>query len=192
MEPWFAPAQIYTALGITLPIFIYYAWRIYSMILEHGQAFKNLKEGAWLDEILLEGWNKSEMAAQLALNSVFLRFDNTLGFIRRSLRADVYIIILLGFIGTLIGMITAFADLLLSIGDKGMDPATALTALLRGGLSTALISSLIAAVLACLVMGYLSFTEKRVVKLKEEVNADCFERYRLSQIITEEVAYVES
>ncbi|CAN2042943.1 membrane hypothetical protein [Candidatus Magnetomoraceae bacterium gMMP-15] len=180
MEPWFAPLQVIAALGVTVPLFIYYFWRIYSLILEHRQAFFHLKGKKWLDNILIENWNKDEISAQLALNNVSLYFDKKLGAIRRSLRADVYIIILIGFIGTLIGMIGSFTTLLMSVGSKGLDPGIAITSLVKGGLSTALVSSLIAAVMAAVVMSYLSFTEKKLVELKEGLNSDCLKRYHKS------------
>ena len=184
MNPWFAPLQVITALGFTVPFFVYYAWRVYSLILEHRQALFQLRNRKWINSILTEGWNRDELAAQLALSSVFLQFDKRLGSIRRSLRADVYIIILIGFIGTLLGMIGSFTTLLMSVGNKGLDPAIAITALIRGGLSTALVSSLIATIMAAVVMGYLSFTERKLVELKDGLNTDCLERYRQSQEVS--------
>lgn len=181
MNPWFAPLQVITALGVTVPLFIYYAWRVYSLILEHRQAFSQLQDKRWIDNILTDGWNRDELEAQLALSSVFLQFDKGIGSIRRSLRADVYIIILIGFIGTLLGMIGSFTTLLMSVGTRGLDPAIAITTLIRGGLSTALVSSLIAAIMAVAVMSYLSFTEKKLAELKDQLNTDCLERYRQSQ-----------
>lgn len=189
MEPWFSPFQIITSLGVTVPFFIWYSWRIYNMVLEHRLAFQHLQTEIWMDSILQKGWDMNEAATGLAMNSIYLYYDKKLGYIRRSLRADVYIIILLGFIGTLLGMITSFMTLLMSMGNKGIDPTSALTSLLKGGLSTALISSLIAALLACLVMGFLSFSEKGVVRLREKLNTACFNRY--CQSGTREVTDVE-
>jgi len=181
MEPWFSPAQVIAALGITVPLFVYYAWRVYSLIIEHSHAFNELKNKSWLDKLLMQGWNKDDISAQLTLNSIFLNFDKRIGSIRRSLRSDIYTIILIGFIGTLLGMIGSFTTLLLAVGSKGLDPTLAITTLVKGGLSTALVSSLIAAIIASIVMGFLSFTDRKLVDLKDEINIICLERYNQSK-----------
>ncbi len=178
MKPWFAPLQIITALGVTVPVFIAYAWRIYQQILKHQAAFRLLGSTAWVDAILEDGWTLSDVSAELTLNNVLLQYDQALGVIRRNLRADVYIIVLIGFIGTLFGMITAFTTLLMSVGKAGLEPSAALTALLRGGLSTALVSSLVAALMACIIMAFLTFSEGRVAALKSQLNSLCLGRYR--------------
>jgi hypothetical protein len=180
MKPWFAPLQIITALGVTVPVFIVYAWRIYQLILKHQAAFRLLGSTAWLDEILEHGWTLNDVCAEMTLNNVLLRYDQALGVIRRNLRADVYIIVLIGFIGTLFGMITAFTTLLMSVGKGGLEPSVALTALLSGGLSTALISSLVAALMACIIMAFLTFSEGRVAALKSQLNSLCLDRYRIA------------
>jgi hypothetical protein len=190
MEPWFAPLQVITSLGITIPLFIYYAWRFYSLILEHRHAVFELKDSTWIDAMLGDGWNLNDISAQLSLTNVYLEFDKKLGSIRRSLRADVYIIILIGFIGTLIGMIGSFTSLLTAVGDKGLDPSVAIATLIKGGLSTALVSSLFAAIMAAVVMGYLSLTERTLVDLKKNLNVDCLNRYRESHLLAEGVNHV--
>jgi len=177
MEPWFSPLQIILSLGITSPLFVYYAWRVYCLILEHHTAFSSFEDKQWIDKVLPQNWKKDELAAQLSLNSVFLKYDKKIGAIRRSLRADIYTIILIGFIGTLLGMIGSFTTLLLAVGSSKLDPSMAITTLVKGGLSTALVSSLIAAILASVVMAYLSFTEKKLVYLKESINNECLNRY---------------
>ena len=177
MEPWFSPLQIILSLGITSPLFVYYAWRIYCLILEHHMAFSTFEDKQWIDKVLPQNWKKDELSAQLSLNSVFLKYDKKIGAIRRSLRADIYTIILIGFIGTLLGMIGSFTTLLLAVGSSKLEPSMAITTLVKGGLSTALVSSLIAAILASVVMAYLSFTEKKLVYLKESINNDCLKRY---------------
>ena len=118
------------------------------------------------------------MTAQLSFNCVALYFDKKLVSIRHSLRIDAYNIILIGFIGTLMGMIASFTSLLISMGNSGLNPGVAIASLIKGGLSTALISSLIAAIMAAIVMGYLSVTEAKLVKLKYEISSECLAQYR--------------
>jgi hypothetical protein len=178
MEPWYSPLQVLASLGLTFPLFIFYGWRIYNLILEHHHELKDLKKNGWIKQILSEDWNRDEMSARLALNAVFFHFDKRLGALRRSLRADVYIIILIGFIGTLLGMIGSFTTLLLAVGQNSMEPSAAIASLVKGGLSTALVSSLIAAVLAVFVMGYLEYTESAVVEIKATINGGCLASYR--------------
>jgi hypothetical protein len=178
MEPWFSPVQLLASLGVTVPLFIYYTWRVYSLILEHNDAVKQLNNKSWIDNILTDGWNEDNITSQLTLNNIFLYFDSKLGSVRRSLRADIYSIILIGFIGTLLGMIGSFTTLLIAVGAKGLNPAVAITTLVKGGLSTALVSSLIAAIIACIVMSYLSFTDRKIVELKGKINKTCLDRYQ--------------
>ena len=193
MDPWFSPLQIMLSLGITAPLFIYYSWRIYCLVIEHHASIKKLQDKKWINDALPENWKKDELSAQLALNSVFLKFDKGPGTIRRSLRADIYTIILIGFIGTLLGMIGSFTTLLLAVGSKGLDPALAITTLVKGGLSTALVSSLIAAILASIVMAYLSFTDKKLVTIKEKINKECLKRYCQEEVeINEEEIPIET
>ena len=189
MEPWFSPIQIIASLGLTVPLFIYYAWRIYSLILEHGNALKELSNKKWMDHILTDNWNHDDITSQLTLNNVFLHFDKQIGSIRRSLRSDIYSVILIGFIGTLLGMIGSFTTLLLAVDASGMNPAKAITTLVRGGLSTALVSSLISAIMACIVMAYLSLTDRSIVELKERINTICLQRY---QLLNNQYSCVES
>ena len=181
MEPWFSPLQILLSLGITSPLFVYYSWRIYCLIIEHHISFSFFENKQWIDDILPQNWKKNELTAQLSLNSIFLKYDKKIGAIRRSLRSDIYTIILIGFIGTLLGMIGSFTTLLIAVGSSKLDPAMAITTLVKGGLSTALVSSLIAAILASVVMAYLSFTEKKLVLLKENINNECLKRYCQSE-----------
>jgi len=173
MDPWFSPIQMLTSLGLTIPLFIYYAWRIYSLILDHGIAIKQLKEKDWIDSILTPDWQQNDIISQLFLNNVFLYFDKKIGSIRRCLRSDIYSVILIGFIGTLLGMIGSFTTLLLAVEMNGINPANAIVTLVKGGLSTALVSSLISAIMACIVMGYLSLTDRTIVELKEQINNIC-------------------
>jgi len=178
MEPWFSPIQIFASLGLTVPLFVYYSWRIYSLIVEHGMAMGQLKQKGWVTSILAGKWNQDDISSQLSLNNVFLHFDKKVGSIRRCLRADIYSVILIGFIGTLLGMIGSFTTLLLAVDSSGMNPTKAITTLVKGGLSTALISSLIAAILASIVMAYLSLTDRSVVELKEKINGLCLNQYQ--------------
>jgi len=186
MEPWFSPIQILLSLGITSPLFVYYSWRVYCLILEHHMSFLFFEDKQWIDDILSQNWKKNELSAQLSLNSIFLKYDKKIGAIRRSLRADIYTIILIGFIGTLLGMIGSFTTLLLAVGSSKLDPTMAITSLVKGGLSTALVSSLIAAILASVVMAYLSFTEKKLVFLKENINNECLKRYCMEEQIEDQ------
>lgn len=112
------------------------------------------------------------------MTNVYLKFDKDIGALRRSLRADAYNVILIGFVGTLVGMISSFASLMLSLGNKDANPMMAINNLISGGMSTALVSSLIASVLAGIVIWYLSYTEKGYATLKLEINAYCNNRYR--------------
>ncbi len=187
MTPWFSPMQLITALGVTGIPFLFYSYRIYHLITAHHESLAEMlprkrdsheeaaRKEEWIRRELAAGWNEDDTRIKLVMTRIFLLFDEKIGVFRRSLRSDVYIVILIGFIGTLIGMITSFSTLLFSVGNSGMDPADALGALLRGGLSTALVSSLAAAVLACTAMAYLSFTEKAVSAVKGRINAICLE-----------------
>jgi hypothetical protein len=179
MDPWFSPIQIFASLGLTVPLFVYYSWRIYSLIVEHGMAIGQLNSNGWIDSILSGNWNQDDITSQLGLNNVFLFFDKKIGSIRRCLRSDIYSVILIGFIGTLLGMIGSFTTLLLAVDSSGVNPTKAITTLVKGGLSTALVSSLIAAILACIVMSYLSLTDRRVVELKAKINGICLTHYQL-------------
>ena len=42
--PWYQPSQILLALGITLPFFLYYGYRIYGLVLDHRAALRRFSK----------------------------------------------------------------------------------------------------------------------------------------------------
>ena len=182
MQPasWYHPAQIVLALGVTLPLFLYYGYRIYNLVLDHRAALRRFLDadtGARLvQEALREkppAAHAGGLAVQLALAEVFAEFERDLGSRRRALRTDSQAIVLVGFIGTLIGVSGAFASLA-SYGSNGSGGALGLLEqLVGGGLATALVSSLVAALLGVLALGYLSATERAVVTARRRLLAAC-------------------
>ena len=177
MQPWFTPLQLLTALGITVPLFVYYTWRLYSLVIEHDQGIKSFEDFSWVNDLLDNYWTITQISAQLSISRIFLRYDTEIGSLRRSLKGDVNNIILVGFIGTLLGMLGSFASLILFIGNEALNPATLISALIKGGVSTALVSSLIASILAVLVLWYLSHTEKQLAVIKEKLTAHVYAIY---------------
>ena len=177
---WYHPAQITLALGVTLPLFLYYGYRIYNLVLDHRAALRRFLDagaGARLvQEALREklpAEHAGDLVVQLALAEVFAEFDHDLGSRRRALRTDSQAVVLVGFIGTLIGVSGAFASLV-SYGSSDSGGALGLLEqLVGGGLATALVSSLVAALLGVLALGYLSATERAVVTARRRLLADC-------------------
>lgn len=176
-KPWYDPAQLALSLGITLPLFLFYAWRIYSGILRHREALSFLfcphlvreaLEGL-AENLRLEGSEPSSLKEDLLAALAWNLYEERLGSVRRSLRADVYTVILIGFLGTLIGVVNAFYHLSWSLGAASASPSEVVSVLLRGGLATALISSLVASVMAGLAMTYLSHTERRAVQARDSL-----------------------
>lgn len=182
MQPasWYHPVQIVLALGVTLPLFLYYGYRIYNLVLDHRAALRRFLDadaGARLvQEALREqppAAHAGDLAVQLALAEVFAEFERDLGSRRRALRTDSQAVVLVGFIGTLIGVSGAFASLA-SHGSSGSGGALGLLEqLVGGGLATALVSSLVAALLGVLALGYLSATERAVVTARRRLLAAC-------------------
>ena len=182
MQPasWYHPAQIVLALGITLPLFLYYGYRIYNLVLDHREALRRFLDadtGARLvQEKLREtppAGHAGDLAAQLAFAEVFAEFERDLGSRRRALRTDSQAVVLVGFIGTLIGVSGAFASLASHGPGNERGALGLLEQLVGGGLATALVSSLVAALLGVLALGYLSATERAVVTARRSLLAAC-------------------
>lgn len=175
--PWYDPRELAFSLGATLPLFIFYAWRIYSCVLKHHEGLKffmryedlraeieKLYQSLSMDDIDLPSL-RMDFLASAAWNL----YEERVGSLRRALRADVYTVILIGFLGTLIGVVSAFWKLSVGAGAAVTSPTQVISGLLKGGLSTALISSLVASVLGGLAMTYLSLTEVQAVKARNEL-----------------------
>lgn len=177
---WYHPAQIVLALGVTLPLFLYYGYRIYNLVLDHREALRRfLDTGAGtrlVQEKLREAppaGHAGDLAVQLALAEVFAEFERDLGSRRRALRTDSQAVVLVGFIGTLIGVSGAFASLASYGSGNERGALGLLEQLVGGGLATALVSSLVAALLGVLALGYLSATERAVVTARRRLLAAC-------------------
>ena len=177
---WYHPAQIVLALGVTLPLFLYYGYRIYNLVLDHREALRRFLDagaGARLvQEKLREAppaGHSGDLAAQLALAEVFAEFERDLGSRRRALRTDSQAVVLVGFIGTLIGVSGAFASLAAHGSGNDRGALGLLEQLVGGGLATALVSSLVAALIGVLALGYLSATERAVVTARCRLLAAC-------------------
>ncbi len=180
---WYAPKEMALSLGITLPFFLFYAWRIYSLILDHMAAMRFFSQEGGVKGMLEEsirfdafpaaldagskGWE--QLLLQLGVSTIYGEYERRIGGVRRALRADVYTVILIGFFGTLFGMAGAFA----LIGEKiygGLsNPGMLVGELVKGGMATALVSSLVAAVLGGVAMAYLSFTEREVSAARQRL-----------------------
>ena len=178
---WYHPAQIVLALGVTLPLFLYYGYRIYNLVLDHRSALRRFLDAEARARLVREALPErppaapaGDLAVQLALAEVFAEFDRDLGSRRRALRTDSQAVVLVGFIGTLIGVSGAFASLASHGGSSDRGGALGLLEqLVGGGLATALVSSLVAALLGVLVLGYLSATERSVVTARKQLLAAC-------------------
>lgn len=176
--PWYQPSQILVALGITLPFFLYYGYRIYGLVLDHRAALRRFSKPEGSAELVREARlaaAEGELAAQLAMAEVFTALDHELGTRRRALRADAHAVVLVGFVGTLIGVSSAFASLASQGSDDGREAFAFVEQLIGGGLATALVSSLVAALLGVLSLGYLSATERAVVTVRRSILAACRE-----------------
>ena len=174
--PWYQPTQILLALGITLPFFLYYGYRIYGLVLDHRAALRRFSKPEGSAELVREARltaAEGELAAQLALAEVFTALDHELGTRRRALRSDAHAVVLVGFVGTLIGVSSAFASLASQGSDGGREAFGLVEQLVGGGLATALVSSLVAALLGVLSLGYLSATERAVVTVRRRILAAC-------------------
>ena len=176
--PWYQPSQILLALGITLPFFLYYGYRIYGLVLDHRAALRRFSEPEGSAELVREARlaaTEGELAAQLAMAEVFTALDHELGARRRALRSDAHAVVLVGFVGTLIGVSSAFASLASQGSDDGREAFGVVEQLIGGGLATALVSSLVAALIGVLSLGYLSATEHAVVTVRRRILAACRE-----------------
>ena len=176
--PWYQPSQLLLALGITLPFFLYYGYRIYGLVLDHRAALRRLSKpegGAELVREVRLALAEGELAAQLALAEVFTALDHELGARRRALRSDAHGVVLVGFVGTLVGVSSAFASLGSQGSDDGREALVLVEQLVGGGLATALVSSLVAALLGVVSLGYLSATERAVVTVRRGILAACRE-----------------
>lgn len=176
--PWYQPSQILLALGITLPFFLYYGYRIYGLVLDHRAALRRFSKPEGSAELVREARlaaAEGELAAQLAMAEVFTALDHELGTRRRALRSDAHAVVLVGFVGTLIGVSSAFASLASQGSDDGREAFGLVEQLVGGGLATALVSSLVAALLGVLSLGYLSATERAVVTVRRRILAACRE-----------------
>ena len=179
MTPWFSPIEIVLSLGLTLPLFAFYAWRDYSLMVDHHHMLFSLsqKPKSWVTGYWREIKKGDEMGAKLAITCVTLHLNDSLVSIRTRLKADAYILVLIGFIGTVLGMISAFWSLLGSMAAHNLDPAKAISTLIQGGLATALVSTLIGSILAMAIYAYLSLTEKQVASLKRDVGQALLAEY---------------
>ena len=110
-----------------------------------------------------------------SMAEVFTALDHELGTRRRALRSDAHAVVLVGFVGTLIGVSSAFASLASQGSDDGREAFGLVEQLVGGGLATALVSSLVAALLGVLSLGYLSATERAVVTVRRRILAACRE-----------------
>lgn len=176
--PWYQPTQILLALGITLPFFLYYGYRIYGLVLDHRAALRRFSKPEGSAELVREARlaaAEGELAAQLAMAEVFTALDHELGTRRRALRSDAHAVVLVGFVGTLIGVSSAFASLASQGSGDGREAFGLVEQLVGGGLATALVSSLVAALLGVLSLGYLSATERAVVTVRRRILAACRE-----------------
>ena len=176
--PWYQPSQILLALGITLPFFVYYGYRIYGLVLDHRAALRRFSNPAGSAILVREARlaaAEGELAAQLAMAEVFTALDHELGSRRRALRSDTHAVVLVGFVGTLIGVSSAFASIASQGSDDGREAFAIVEQLVGGGLATALVSSLVAALLGVLSLGYLSATERAVVTVRRHILAACRE-----------------
>ena len=185
---WYAPKELALSLGITLPFFLYYAWRLYSLILDHMAAlrFFGREQGAVLmvEEAVASalpagpGVTGGELMLQLGLSSLFTEYERRIGGTRRAIRADIYTVILIGFFGTLFGMAGSFTLIGQQIHAGLSDPAGLIQGLVKGGMATALVSSLVAAVMGGAAMAYLSFTERAVVEARLRLSRLALEALR--------------
>lgn len=182
MQPasWYHPAQIVLALGVTLPLFLYYGYRIYNLVLDHRAALRHFLDAGIGARLVQEKLRETppagpagDLAAQLAFAEVFAEFERDLGSRRRALRTDSQAVVLVGFIGTLIGVSGAFASLASYGSGNDRGALGLLEQLVGGGLATALVSSLVAALLGVLALGYLSATERAVVTARRSLLAAC-------------------
>ena len=176
--PWYQPSQILLALGITLPFFLYYGYRIYGLVLDHRAALRRFSKPEGSAELVREARlaaTEGELAAQLAMAEVFTALDHELGTRRRALRSDAHAVVLVGFVGTLIGVSSAFASLASQGSGDGREAFVIVEQLVGGGLATALVSSLVAALIGVLSLGYLSATEYAVVTVRRRILAACRE-----------------
>lgn len=177
---WYHPALIVLALGVTLPLFLYYGYRIYNLVLDHREALRRFLDAGTGARLVQEKLREATpaghtegLAAQLAFAEVFAEFERDLGSRRRALRTDSQAVVLVDFIGTLIGVSGAFASLA-SHGSGNERGALGLfEQLVGGGLATALVSSLVAALLGVLALGYLSATERAVVTARRSLLTAC-------------------
>ena len=174
MNPaWYEPAQFINALGVTLPFFLYYGYRIYSLMLDHRAALRRLCDARDSTRLVRELRHADDITVQLALGEVFMQFDRELGARRRALRTDAQAVVLLGFMGTLIGVSDAFASLASFRWGGGREAFGLVEQLVGGGLATALLSSLVAACLGVVALGYLAATEGAVASARQRVLAAC-------------------
>ncbi len=179
---WYAPKEMALSLGVTLPFFLFYAWRIYSLVLDHMSALRFFSKDGGVSRMVSDAVRKAlpgegaeasqavgELLLHMGISALYGEYDRRIGGVRRALRADVYTVILIGFFGTLFGMAGAFS----LIGEKvtqGMaNPVLLVEELVKGGMATALVSSLVAAVLGGAAMAYLSFTEREVVEARQRL-----------------------
>jgi len=175
MDPWFSPSQLYAALGISITVvFLLYTLKMFFVLLDHINGFTEFKTSAWKDSIMTQDWEDFGVL----WGEVIRIYEKKIGGHRITLKADAYNILVIGFIGTLQGMNESFSALDAAIRSSGVNPATAMTSLLKGGLSTALISSLVCALVAFLVMTYISFSEKKKNELLHNLYVETYQIYK--------------
>ena len=181
-EPWYSPEQLMVSLGITLPLFLFYGFRIYNSWLEQRASLKFFLNADKVEEFVAQHLtlpsqiHLTRTVLDLRLSSIWSAFDEDLLSLRRSMRGDVYSIILIGFIGTLVGISSAFSSILYDFSSQGVGgPGEAIKRLLGSGIATALVSSLVAAALGVAAMSFLTFTEKRVSQARTLLMKKCAE-----------------
>lgn len=172
--PWYSPEQLAISLGVTLPLFFFYAYRIYSLWLDHGRALTDFNRLKYVNDLCAkQNINaKRELDTQFAIADVVGTLDRDLISRRRALRSDAHIIILIGFFGTLIGVLGSFTSLV-TLGTEAIQPVDLVKGIIQGGLATALVSSVVAVCISGVVLTYLSITEKRVATARLNVLNAC-------------------
>ena len=175
MKPWYDPVELALSLGITLPLFLFYAWRVYAGIIKHREGLRFLcagELGEYLErlkeDLKVKELSEASLRGEFLSAAVWNLYEERLGSVRRALRADAHTVVLLGFFGTLVGVVGAFYGVSPPEGETA-SPLELIHRLLQGGLATALVSSLVASVLAGLAITYLSLTEEKTIRARKNL-----------------------
>ncbi|MCP4112766.1 MAG: MotA/TolQ/ExbB proton channel family protein [Desulfobacteraceae bacterium] len=184
MEPWFAPKQIITALGITFPLFIIFMYLIYHNILKFEDEYKTFRDKG--DPEKWKNWIRTEfpdeyirdISEENHIDEVFDEFEKRFRPILDNLDIYVEITMFIGFLGTLLGVLASFASLQMTVESRGLEPAFALKTLLKGGLSTALVTSLISVSVIIFLLFYNSLANNKLIVLFTDIKSFCRKRIR--------------